>query len=257
MPVEIEAKMAVADHGPVRDALRRVGAEPLGKVLERNVFFDTKDAALLAAGEGLRIRTNHDLETGRETHVVTHKGPLQPGAFKSREESELTVADAGDCARLFDKLGFVRTLSFEKRRESWKLGPCKVELDEVPHLGTYVEVEGPGEAEVTAAREALGLADRPVIKTSYIGLLTKYLKEQGRAGGRDVRDAETRIRLTRSAFTSVRWNRRSRLLCSGGWSAFLGTGGTDILVRNYALGETAPITGADVAGFCAAQHNKL
>ena len=51
----------------------------------------------------------------------------------------------------------------------------------MPYLGSYVEVEGPGEAEVAKVREALGLADRPPIKTSYIAMLMAYLKEHGQS----------------------------------------------------------------------------
>jgi len=181
MPIEIEAKMSVAGLETVRAALRAQGAERLGLTLETNAFFDTADRALLAGDEGLRLRTNRDVERGCESHVITHKGPMQHGRLKSREEVELTVADPADAARLLGKLGFVRVLSFEKRRETWKLAACKVELDEVPHLGPYVEVEGPGEAEVLRVRAALGLADRPIIKTSYIAMLLNYLRERGQS----------------------------------------------------------------------------
>lgn len=183
MPVEIEAKMQVADHGSVREALRRRHAEGGSVTLETNVFFDTPDRRLLAGDEGLRLRTNHDSATGHETHVVTYKGPRMPGPLKSREEVELTVDDPAATARLFEKLGYLKILSFEKRRQSWTLGGCKVELDELPLLGSFVEVEGPGEREVMAVREALGLADLPMIQTSYIGMLVEHLKAEGQERG--------------------------------------------------------------------------
>jgi len=179
MALEIEAKMAVPDLGPVREALRGQGARRLKATLETNVFFDTADRTLLAVDEGLRLRTNRDADSGRSTHVITHKGALQVGRLKSREETEVTVDDPAAATKLFERLGLGVTLSFEKRRETWELGGCKVELDEVPHLGAFVEVEGPGEAEVLRVREAIGLSDRPIIKTSYIAMLTRYLDEHG------------------------------------------------------------------------------
>jgi adenylate cyclase class 2 len=91
----------------------------------------------------------------------------------------VTVGNSEDASHLLERLGFVRMLSFEKRRESWKLGGCKVELDELPYLGSFVEVEGPGEQAVLAVREQLGLADRPIVKSSYIALLMGYLQERG------------------------------------------------------------------------------
>jgi adenylate cyclase class 2 len=179
MPIEIEAKMAVPDVDPVRAALKRLNASGGALTLETNMFFDTPEGALLKAGSGLRLRTNRDVASGRETHVITHKGPLLPGGVKSREETELTVESAADAGILFSRLGFHKSLTFQKRRESWKLGACKVELDEVPHLGSFVEVEGPDEPTVMRVREQLGLADRPMIKTSYIGMLVNYLAQRG------------------------------------------------------------------------------
>jgi adenylate cyclase class 2 len=179
MAVEIEAKMAVPDHEPVREALRRRGARRLKRTNETNVFFDTDDGSLRAGGQGLRLRTNRDADSGEATHVITHKGPLQPGQLKSREETEVVVDDPAATTRLFERLGLGVTLSFEKRRETWELGACKVELDEVPHLGPFVEIEGPGEAEVMRVRESLALEDRPIIKTSYSALLTQYCEERG------------------------------------------------------------------------------
>ena len=179
MPVEIEAKMSVPDLDVVRAKLRELGAEPVGKTLETNTFFDTEDRSLLAADEGLRLRRNLNVDTNVDEHVITYKGPRQHGLLKSRDEVEVIVGNSDDASQLLERLGFVRMLSFEKRRESWKLGGCKVELDEVPYLGTFVEVEGPGDQPVLAVREQLGLADRPIVKSSYIALLMGYLQERG------------------------------------------------------------------------------
>jgi adenylate cyclase class 2 len=180
MPVELEAKMPVSDFAPVRDALRRLGATGGDLTFETNRFFDTPDHALRTAGRGLRLRTNCDASKGRETHVITHKGPLIPGAFKSREETELTVANADDASLLLSALGFRRTIVFEKYRESWKLGRCKIELDEVPHLGRFVEIEGPDEAAIMEMRGKLGLADVTATTRSYVGMLADHLAGQGK-----------------------------------------------------------------------------
>ena len=125
------------------------------------------------------MRSSQDRDAGTVACTMTHKGPRQHGPLKSREETEVTVGDeAGGCAMLV-VLGFDRVLSFEKRRESWTLGGCKVELDEVPHLGTFVEVEGPKPETVMRVREQLGLADRPMSKASYIAMLMTHLQESG------------------------------------------------------------------------------
>ena len=186
MPVEIEAKMAVESFDPVRTKLRETGATPAGSHFEVNTFFDSAERGLLSRGEGLRLRLNRDTATGRETNVVTFKGPRRPGPLKSREEIEFEVAPGAAASELFERLGYRRTLSFEKRRETWELDGCKVELDEVPYLGRFVEVEGPDERTVLAVRERLGLSAHPMVKDGYITLLKAHLDKH--------RDARTEVR---------------------------------------------------------------
>jgi adenylate cyclase class 2 len=178
MPVEIEAKMKVDRLDAVRDRLKELDARFAGDALETNVFFDTEDRALLAGDRGLRLRTAQALPSNEKTNTVTYKGPRLHGPLKSRDERELDVADPDDATALFEALGYLRVLSFQKRRQSWEIGNCKVELDELPHLGVFVEIEGNSEADVMKVRETLQLNDRPLVKASYIALLMTYLQEQ-------------------------------------------------------------------------------
>jgi adenylate cyclase class 2 len=186
MAVEIEAKMAVEDLSVVRARLGELNAQRIGRYLETNTFFDNEDRTLLAADKGLRLRLKRNVETGDEDHIITFKGPRQHGALKSREEVELAVEGSAETTRLLECLGFKKMLSFEKRRESWKLDGCSVELDELPYLGTYVEIEGPDEPTIMALRQKLNLGQRTLIKTGYIALLSGYLQERGIAE-RDIR----------------------------------------------------------------------
>lgn len=179
MAVEIEAKMAVDDHTAVRATLAAAGARRLGAFAEVNVFFDTEDRTLLAADKGLRMRVNRNIETGDEEHIMTYKGARQHGPLKSREEIEFIVEGANEAARMLEALGYSKMLSFEKRRESWLLDNCKVELDQLPFLGNFVEVEGPDEESVLRVRKRLNLADRTIIKYGYSAMLSGYLQERG------------------------------------------------------------------------------
>src|SRR5438552_3283677 len=182
MPIEIEAKMKVTEHGSLRSVLKELGATKVGEFLETNTFFDTDDRSLLAADRGLRIRQNRNVASGKEEFILTLKGPRLHGQLKSREETEVTIGDSRTMTSLLEQLGFRVVLTFEKKRESWTLGGCHVELDELPHLGPYIEIEGPGEEKVMKVREQLGLSDRPLVKASYIALLMTYLQEHGQTG---------------------------------------------------------------------------
>ena len=179
MSVEIEAKLKVDNHDAARQKLRELGAVPAGRRLEINALFDTDDRSLRACDKGLRVRVRRNLEDGTEDAFLTFKGPQQPGHFKNREEIETGIEDAEALVALLSALGYKRIASFEKRRESWELSGCKIELDEVPRLGCFVEIEGPGEEAISDVQAKLGLARVASVRSSYMALLTDYLQEHG------------------------------------------------------------------------------
>ena len=179
MAVEIEAKMKVSDLESVREKLTTLGAAKVGEFFEINTFFDTEDRSLLAADHGLRLRAARNLVDNTQTFRYTFKGARQHGVLKSREEIELDVGDHRTAERFLLALGFQKVLSFEKRRHTWKLEGCSVELDELPHLGVYVEIEGTDEQTILRIRDQLGLQKAPLIKTSYVAMLMGYLQDNG------------------------------------------------------------------------------
>jgi adenylate cyclase class 2 len=182
MSIEIEAKLSVPSLEPTRARLEHLGAERVGLVVEMNTFFDTDDRSLLAADKGLRLRQARDAAAASKAEAkstLTYKGPRRHGQLKNREEIELGINGDRALIDLLGALGFGRVLTFEKRRESWKLNGCSVELDELPHLGTFVEIEGPDEPSILEVRKQLQLDQRPLVKASYVALLMTHLQERG------------------------------------------------------------------------------
>ncbi len=176
--IEIESKMRVASIEPVIAALRRLGAVEGPRIEEVNWFFDRPDRSMRQAGEGLRIRSETHSDRDAPLIVVTHKGPRAAGPLKVRAETEMRVDDAEGARSMLEALGFVRTLQFEKRRHRWRYDDCLVELDTLPHLGEFVEVEGPGEQIVQDVCGRLGL-DEPQVTDSYAELIDHWLIDQG------------------------------------------------------------------------------
>src|SRR3954465_4791971 len=171
--------MKVDGFEPVLAALREHGAVALGEWVETDSFFDTPDRALLAADKGLRLRVALDVKTNKSEALLTHKGPVGHGQLKKRQETQTVVANAEAMARLLEQLGFMQWLRYQKRRQSWQLDSCRVELDEIPHLGKFVEIEGPSDEAVMKCREKIGVASQTLIKASYVAMLTAHLQERG------------------------------------------------------------------------------
>ena len=179
MPIETELKLRVESHEPVRARLKDVGAIFVENVVETNRVYDRPDGALRRRRCGLRLRSVALLGGTGSRATLTYKGPRFEMALKSREELEVGVGDAETTARILEQLGFVPMLCFQKRRESWRLGGCRVELDEPPRIGLFVEIEGPHEEAIRAVQWRLGLQKLRPVPTSYVGMLIAYCDANG------------------------------------------------------------------------------
>ena len=177
--LEIEAKFRVASHEPVRKRLRTLGATLIGRVVESNRILDRPDGSLRRVGRGLRIRSTIADDDGKTSATLTLKGPLLAGEFKSREELEIEISSPETAGNILKALGFVSILTYQKRRESWLLGECRIELDEPPHIGLFVEIEGPGESAIRSARSDLGLDAIGHTPESYVRMLLNYCRDHG------------------------------------------------------------------------------
>jgi len=174
VPVEIESKFRVASHDPIRARLVSLGATRVGEVVELNRIYDRQDGELRKGGCGLRVRSFRSGSDGARRGTITFKGPIQPGRVKTREEIEVEVSDAAATAVLLKRLNFVTRLTYEKRRESWTLPPCKIELDTPPRIGFFVEIEGPDVASILHLQEKIGLPDQTHVRQSYVRMLWEY-----------------------------------------------------------------------------------
>lgn len=189
MGIEIEIKLRLADPAAMREQLSVVGASPLGAVLENNTYFDAPDARLRRSDCGLRIRTMRPVggtvksKTG-PSHaaplraVLTYKGPRRDGELKVRTEEEMTIGSPDTAQAILAALDYYPTLSFQKRRESFRLGEARIELDELPALGFFLEIEADDEETVQTARKALGLDDEPTITKNYIEMVAEHLADK-------------------------------------------------------------------------------
>jgi predicted adenylyl cyclase CyaB len=183
MPTETECKIAVADFKPIEARLEELRAEPHGEFLQDDRFFDTPQERLLGADQGLRLRSvvRKDQEGAATAHILTYKGARQPGLLKQREEIEAGVSDPQAMVDVLDRLGFTLMLRLQKRRKRYKLGGCWVELDTVPLLGRFVEVEGPDGEAIAQVAKGLGLDLSQSITDSYASLLMAQARKQGQA----------------------------------------------------------------------------
>jgi|CXWL01.1.fsa_nt_gi predicted adenylyl cyclase CyaB len=179
MATEIELKVKVDSHGPVRERLKALGGEYVGTVIERNTMLDRADGSLRASGCGLRVRATTVLDGKNPGSKITFKGPSQSSILKCREEFEVKVENGDDAIAVLERLGFRRTVEYHKKRERWRLDDCVVELDEPARLGLFVEIEGPGEDSIRTVQKRLGLEALRHVSSSYVKMAIRYCEEHG------------------------------------------------------------------------------
>ncbi len=165
MAREIEAKYKVADFELIRTKLISLGAILIGTEFQRNILFDYNDNRLLQEHKCARLRV---INKKNDNAVATFKGPRDPNSqFKSAEEIEFNISDAEAFSKFLTGIGLVEKWVYEKHRTTYELNGMKVELDEVPKLGKFVEIEG-AEEKIEETANLLGLSNP--IKSSYLEL---------------------------------------------------------------------------------------
>lgn len=170
--IESELKFRVSGpraHIKLRNALRKRGAKLEGRYQEENFRFDGPGRS--TRNTTLRLR----VLDGGPRGILTAKGPARfEGRVKTREETEVAVADAHSTLDLLLQLGFQVAVIYPKRRAMWLLDRVAVTLD-VLEFGYFVELEGPLEVLPEMARN-LGLNPNRGLQDSYSVMARRYAK---------------------------------------------------------------------------------
>lgn len=181
--IETELKYLGADAEALRAGLRGAGAR-LGaeRRLETNLVFDDDAGSLRATDRLLRLRD------GRE---LTVKLPVKSDRYKSRREITVPV-EGGPVEDLLEALGYRVAARYEKYREGWDLDGMWITIDEMPFLGTVVEIEGDG-GKIDETARRVGLDGLETSTMNYLALFAEHAAKRGISADEMTFDAERRI----------------------------------------------------------------
>jgi len=174
MNIEIEAKLKVESLEEVKHRLVELGAEFLEEQLQKDYYFDDMDRTLTKSDRCLRLRRG--VAEKREEFFLTYKGAKEKNQFKKRPEINMEIKDHDSIEKLFAALGYRKLLIVEKKRRTWQYRDCIVALDELPMLGSFVEIEGPDDEKISDVQKDLGLANSPHIIESYASLMEQKIR---------------------------------------------------------------------------------
>jgi adenylate cyclase class 2 len=172
MSIEIEKKYRLTkkQRAEVLDRLPAIGAKRKGEDFEVNVLY---------TGETLDVtRSVLRLRRIGNRGVLTYKESL-PARFdmKLRRENETRVDNPESMELILEALGLLPALIYEKRRETWRLGPTEIVIDELP-FGLFMEIEG-SEKNIREVEATLAIKRLRTEPLSYPRLVLKHGAENG------------------------------------------------------------------------------
>ena len=179
MQYEVELKFPLADPSDALARLARLGVVAASPIEQVDRYFNHPARDFGETDEAFRIRS-----VGA-ANCVTYKGPRVDSATKTRREIEVSFADgpeaASQMAEVWQSLGFRFVREVRKSRTpltlDWHQRVYELALDDVPPLGTFLEIELlADEAGRDAARDAILALARELNLTnserrSYLELL--------------------------------------------------------------------------------------
>ena len=183
MAHEIEAKFKVPNFTAVRRALKEMAAVYRGTAIQRDTFFDTANRSFYNTDRGLRLRQVRVVKKGEDgldtDPLLTFKGPRKKNSrTKIRRETQTHVDKAEALREILTSAGLSQFMQIEKRRASYKVRGALIELDELPVLGFFVEIEAASEKTIDQVRRKLNLPDEPITE-SYVAMVAAKCNRVG------------------------------------------------------------------------------
>jgi predicted adenylyl cyclase CyaB len=174
MPVNIEIKARVSDWERLRSVVEALSDSVAELLQQEDVFFVVEGARLK-----LRIFDEH---RGELIHYQRdNRAAPKPSYYQIAPTNAPAILN-GILSSILVVLGTVR-----KRRLLYRVGQTRIHLDQVEHLGEFVELEvvlhpdqNETEGVVIAQRlmNRLGIAEEHLVKSAYIELLLERQTSQ-------------------------------------------------------------------------------
>jgi adenylate cyclase class 2 len=174
-PVETEVKIKISrfDLPTISDRIEKAGGTLVKDYTEGNVILDTKGLNLKNKHQVLRLREKSGCD---EVELTFKDKSKKVNKISSRTEITSTCSDITSITSILNALGFNEVFSYMKRRVSYKVGNSLVEIDEIPYLGYFLEIEASSHDNIEKTIKKLKLTNFKRESKSYISLLKKEMK---------------------------------------------------------------------------------
>ena len=139
--IEVEIKLPIAQRISIELSLLKLGFDKGKLVRESDIYFNSDVYDLRERDSALRIRTCEQVVTGDTVTMITYKGPKMDSVSMTRKEIETVVSNAEPFMEIFKGMGFYPLSPVSKLRQYYHLGEMTACVDQVEHLGDFLELE--------------------------------------------------------------------------------------------------------------------
>jgi adenylate cyclase class 2 len=149
MKKEIEVKVLNIDPVKLRKNLKKMGAvQVFPPTLFREIYWESPAEERIYSSFRLRLE-------GKKS-FLTLKIKKEDRHFEVRDEFEVEVGDFSMALKILELAGFKIFREREKRREEYRIGTIKVEIDEYPKMRPYMEIEASSKKDALTFLKQLG-----------------------------------------------------------------------------------------------------
>lgn len=167
---EIEAKVLEINRKEIEKKLKNVGAKKHGTIKMKAAYFDFPAGSLKKQGKVVRLRLE-----GKDA-VFCLKCRKAKSKLKNMEELETKVENFNETKKMLLGLGLLQEREFSKTRTSYKLGKASIELDKMPGIPLFLEIEAPSEKLVIQTAKKLGFTQQQLLPWNVFDVLRHYKK---------------------------------------------------------------------------------
>ncbi|MFH1400700.1 MAG: class IV adenylate cyclase [Nanoarchaeota archaeon] len=162
---EVEIKVLNIDKDAMIEKLASLGADKILDSDIESIYYDFNRPRNVSL---LRIRTD-------EAHTfVTIKEDRGHDTYKVKEETEFDIEDRASFERTLILLGCRKVAQHKRHRTSFRLKGFRVEIEDIPGIPPFAEIECQREEDMPDALALLGISAEQTSTDNAISLMRKH-----------------------------------------------------------------------------------
>lgn len=187
---EVEVKVPITNPQEMRKNLLDSGARQLNSEVQIDTYFDHPCRSFEETDEAVRVRTRHilngsELDLSHAPNELTYKGPRIDKKTKTRIEHSVAIGNINEITPILENLGFKPVATIKKKRTFYSLRDITISIDDVEHVGHYLELEFIAHEKRTMESakkiifellEELGIDPDQSVRDSYLWLYLEQTK---------------------------------------------------------------------------------